>query len=156
MRRFLLILLAAVLLLPGCKAAHGVIVETRETVKVINHTELVPVTVTLDLPHIIVQHTVKDSTSHLETNLARSDAHVGRDGTLTHSLENIPQQIEQQTYAKIEYRDSIIYKEKQVPIYIEKQLTKWQQIKMEGFWYLLLILVIVLLASIIRIAYGRR
>ena len=74
MTRFLTILCAVALLLPGCKATQGVVVETHEKAKVINHTELVPVVATFKVPEMVIEKTVKDSSSHLETDFAESDA----------------------------------------------------------------------------------
>lgn len=142
MKRFFAIFFAVALLLPGCKATHGVIIETREKVKVINHTELVPVVATFEVPAMIIEKTVKDSSSHLETNFAESDARVNSDGTLYHSLRNKKQTLEKQIEVKVEYQDSIVYKETEVPVYIEKDLTKWQRIRLDGFWWLLAVIVV--------------
>lgn len=142
MTRFLTILCAVALLLPGCKATQGVVVETHEKVKVINHTELVPVVATFKVPEMVIEKTVKDSSSHLETDFAESDARVNKDGTLFHSIRNKKQTLQQEIPVKIEYQDSIVYKETEVPVYIEKDLTQWQKIRLDGFWGLLAIILI--------------
>lgn len=142
MTRFLTILCAVALLLPGCKATHGVVVETHEKVKIINHVELIPVIATFEVPAAIIEKTVKDSSSHLETDFAKSDARVNRDGTLYHSLENKQQTLQKEIEVKVEYQDSIVYKEKEVPVYIEKEFTKWQKTRLDGFWWLLAIVLV--------------
>ena len=142
MTRFLTIIFAVALLLSGCKATQGVVVESHEKVHVITHTELVPVVATFKVPEMVIEKTVKDSSSHLETNFAESDARVNRDGTLFHSIRNKKQTLQQEIPVKIEYQDSIVYKETEVPVYIEKDLTKWQKIRLDGFWALLAIVLI--------------
>ena len=142
MTRFLTILCAVALLLPGCKATQGVVIETHEKVKVITHTELVPVVATFKVPEMVIEKTVKDSSSHLETDFAESDARVNSDGTLFHSLKNKKQTLQKEIEVKVEYQDSIVYTEKEVPVYVEKELTKWQKARLDGFWWLLAVVLI--------------
>ena len=101
-----------------------------------------PVVATFKVPEMVIEKTVKDSSSHLETNFAESDARVNRDGTLFHSIRNKKQKLQQEIPVKMEYQDSIVYKETEVPVYIEKDLTQWQKIRLDGFWGLLAIILI--------------
>ena len=39
------------------------------------------------------QSAIKQDSSHLETSLAKSSAHINEDGTLSHSIENKPQEM---------------------------------------------------------------
>lgn len=139
--RSIAMLLAASAVL-SCGAAKGVVVETRERVRIINHTEIVPVVATFKVPEMVIEKTVKDSSSHLETDFAESDARVNRDGTLYHSIRNKKQTLQQEIPVKIEYKDSIVYKETEVPVYVEKELTQWQRLRLDGFWWLLAIVML--------------
>ncbi len=122
-------LLAGLYVLTGCgiyKQVQSSRESTKEAVKVIEHTEYVPVYIETKIPEISERVAVKDTTSHLENKYAESDAQIKRDGTLSHSLKTKPQTITTETKVKVEYRDSIVFKEKVIekPIYIEAQI-KW-------------------------------
>lgn len=106
----------------------------KETIK--DTTILVPIPLGKDQAIVHV-----NDTSHLETQIAFSDAFVGHDGFLHHSLENkqsaLPVVVPiksmtiytnvvdktAQTITKIEYRD--------------KPLSWWQSFKIRAFWWLL-------------------
>lgn len=148
MKKSLPVILAVALLLSGCKATHGVIVEEHEKVRIIDHTELVPVSVKFDIPEVRLERTVRDSSSHLETDFAESDARINSDGSLFHSIKDKPQTLDIPAEVEVQYRDSIVYKEIEVPIPVEKELTRWQQFKLDGFWILF---VACLLAAVVKI-----
>ena len=88
--------------------------------KVVERTVYKRDTVRIHVPQQVAVAEVKDSTSRLENDWAVSTAHVYRDGTLRHSLETKagPRPIETET--PIVYRDSIVYKDREV----EKEVTK--------------------------------
>lgn len=88
--------------------------------KVVERTVYKRDTVRINVPQQVAVAEVKDSTSRLENDWAVSTAHVYRDGTLRHSLETKagPRPIETET--PIVYRDSIVYKDREV----EKEVTK--------------------------------
>lgn len=108
-------------------------------------TEIDTVAVFIEIPAQSAYRETPDSTSHLETDYATSDAWVNPDGTLGHTLENKPQSKpvdvpvpkttvnNNQTEAKI--------KEVPVPVPqpypVEKDLSKWEAFKIDAFWYLL-------------------
>lgn len=97
-------------------------------------------TVTIEIPKEVERIVTHDTISHLENSLAVSEAkYVG--GLLYHSLETKPQQKPVAVQKQIEYRDSIAYRDKQVkvktPVTIEKPLTWWQKVRLNGFWVLL-------------------
>lgn len=114
-------------------------------------------TVFIEIPVQSAYREVPDSTSHLETDFATSDAWINLDGTLGHKLENKPlsKPIDvpvpkttvnsNQTEAKI--------KEVPVPVPqpypVEKTLSRWETLKIEAFWWLIGA-VAVLLAIIFR------
>lgn len=148
--RMILLLLAASALY-GCGAAKEVVIETKEKVKVVTHTELVPVIATIEVPSAIIENTVKDSSSHLETDFAKSDARINRDGTLTHSLENKEQTLQKEVVVQVEYKDSIVYKEREVPVKVEKKLTHWQKFRLDAFWWLALALAVLIAIKLTKI-----
>lgn len=97
-------------------------------------------TVTIEIPKEVERIVTHDTISRLENSFALSEArYVG--GLLYHSLETKPQQKPVAVQKQIEYRDSIVYRDKQVevktPVTIEKPLTWWQKVRLNGFWALL-------------------
>lgn len=96
-------------------------------------TVYVPDTVYLEVPAQKAQCTTADSTSHLETDFAKSDARINPDGTLSHSLENKPQNKPVEFQKPIEKRDSIVYKYKYInnDVVKEKELSKWERTKID-------------------------
>lgn len=108
-------------------------------------TEIDTVTVFIEIPMQSACRETPDSTSHLETDFATSDAWVNPDGTLGHTLENKPQSKpvdvpvpkttvnNNQTEAKI--------KEVPVPVPqpypVEKDLSRWESFKIDMFWWLI-------------------
>ena len=85
-----------------------------------------------------------DSTSHLETSLAESDAWLNPDGTLGHSIKNkeqnlkadvmVPVKDTQTNNSEVSVREMPVPYPK--PVYIERNFTKWEKIRLEAFWYL--------------------
>ena len=108
-------------------------------------TEHIPDTVFIEIPVESERQTVRDTTSHLETSFAVSDARITSDGALFHSLENKTQKKPILTEKEIIYRDSIVYRdkivEKSVPV--KRELTKWQKFQIKGFWIILSLFIIV-------------
>lgn len=108
-------------------------------------TEIDTVTVFIEIPVQSAYREVPDSTSHLETDFATSDAWINLDGTLGHKLENKPlsKPIDvpvpkttvnsNQTEAKI--------KEVPVPVPqpypVEKKLSGWEALQIKSFWWLI-------------------
>lgn len=116
------------------------------------------VMVYVDVPREVVRVVVKDSTNHLETTLAKSDAWINPDGTLGHTLSNKPQRIESKTAVigkntqdvKVEERIKEVAVNVPTPYPVEKELTIWQKIRLEAFYWLIGLLVI-LIAITIRV-----
>nr|WP_315123756.1 hypothetical protein [uncultured Porphyromonas sp.] len=140
------ILLVLMLILIGCGARRKTNPSQSEvrrdsvSTKVVERTIYKHDTVRLHVPYQVATAKVKDSTSRLENDWAVSTAHVYRDGTLQHSLETKagPRQIETET--PIIYRDSIVYRDRDVRNVelkmVEKPLTPWQKKQIAGFWIL--------------------
>lgn len=76
----------------------------------------IPDTVRVRLPAERTEQTVRQDSSHLETSAAVSDARINPDGSLTHSLENKQEDQEIPTQRPIEYRDSIVYRDREVEV----------------------------------------
>ena len=88
-------------------------------------------TVTVFLPGERIEVMRPDS-SFLETKLARSTARIQTDGTLYHTLENNPfaPRVEVKYRDRIIRRDSIVYRDKEIPYPVEKELNRWQKFRM--------------------------
>lgn len=119
-------------------------IETHDSTKVEVRTELIETidTVYVELPKQSEKVAVKDTSSHLENDLAVSDASIDALGFLHHSLKTKPRgRLPVPSKKTKERRDSIVYRDKYVyiekPVYVEAKLNAWQRFKMRGFWALL-------------------
>ncbi|MFQ8804092.1 MAG: hypothetical protein ACLR8Y_01905 [Alistipes indistinctus] len=112
-----------------------------------------PDTVFIEVPVEIELQTVRDSTSHLETSFAVSDARITPDGDLFHSLENKPQKRPVQAEKEVIYRDSIVYRDRNVEVEkivkVERELTWWQQTQIRGFWVAIVVVLVLLRKKIL-------
>lgn len=84
---------------------------------------------------------MKDTSSHLENDLAVSDASIDSLGFLHHSLKTkqrgrlpVPSKNTKERRDSIVYRDKCVYIEK--PVYVEAELNAWQRFRLRGFWIL--------------------
>jgi hypothetical protein len=102
------------------------------------------VTVYLEVPVEIERQTVLTDSSHLETSFAVSDAVINEDGSLYHSLENKPQKRSVEVKTEVVVRDSLVFRDREVEkvVQVERQLTKWQNFRLQGFWVLLSIVLL--------------
>lgn len=154
MKRILFIILLAVM--TACSPCRHLTTSTRDSVRIetIVRTERVPDTVFVEVPVERERQTVRDTTSHLETSFAISDARINPDGALFHSLENKPQNRPIPTEKEVIYQDKIIYRDrtKTEIAEVERKLTWWQQTKMRGFWILLAVVVFLFRKDIITLA----
>lgn len=114
-------------------------------------TVFVPDTVFVEIPAQTAERTTPDSLSHLENDYAESNARINQDGTLFHDLRTKPQAKPVPTEKEIQYRDSIVYKDRIVKlrvtetktVEVEKKLSWFQKTQIYGFWALLLFLAII-------------
>lgn len=154
MKRILFIILLVGM--TACCPCRHLTTSTRDSVRVETfiHTEYIPDTIYIKVPIERERQTVRDTTSHLETSFAVSDARINPDGALFHSLENKPQKRPVPTEKEIIYRDSIIYRDRTNTeiVEVERKLTWWQQTKMHGFWFLLAVVVFLFRKNIIALA----
>lgn len=143
--RKLIIIVFITSFLTSCGSPRHVatIIETRDSTKVEVRTELVERidTVYVELPRQSEMVAVKDSSSHLENDVAESDASVDEFGFLHHSLKTKPRgRLPVTSKNTKERRDSIVYRDKYVyierPVYVEAKLNAWQRFRLRGFWIL--------------------
>jgi len=147
---FLLAMLV-LMALCSCKASKpATVVVVRDSIRTEVHTETVYVhdTIPVPLPKDSVGVATPDTTSRIETSVAVSEASI-HDGLLWHSIWNKPA-IEVPVEHKETVRDSIVYKEKEVPVpypvekEVEKKLTWWQQLRL---WLGNILLVAIIIAA---------
>ncbi len=123
--------------------------ETRDSTRVVVRTELIETidTVYVKLPRQSETVAVKDTSSHLENDVAVSDASVDELGFLHHSLKTKPRSIPVPSKNTKERRDSIVYRDKNVyiekPVYVEAKLNAWQRFRLRGFWILSAIVAVI-------------
>lgn len=160
MKHLLYIVLTAVLL-TACASSRKATtssstdfsVQGRDSVRIEyrERTVLVPDTVFVEIPAQIAERTTPDSLSHLENDYAESNARINQDGTLFHDLRTKPQAKPVPTKKEVQYRDSIVYKDRIVKlrvtetktVEVEKKLSWFQKTQIYGFWALLLLLAII-------------
>ena len=143
MKTQLLITLFIAFLLCSCGAGKRLPVqeESRDSVRVEVREKTVYVrdTVYLKVPAQSAENTTRDTSSHLETDYAESDARINPDGSLYHSLRNkeqekpVPVDVPQTQKDSIVYKDRYVYEKVKVP----RDLTTWQKWQMRSFWILL-------------------
>lgn len=89
------------------------------------------VTIEVPVPAQSASNVTPDSTSHLETDVAQSDAWVDSAGMLHHNLANKPVKLAAQVPVKSAEKDSIVYRDRPVPYPVERELSRWERIKMD-------------------------
>ena len=102
-------------------------------------------------------------TSHRETSIAESDAWVGSDGFLHHTLRNKPGKLPYQVSLPERYLVSSVQNTKEQAhvitreVKVEKKLNLWQRFRIGSFWWLLGLVLLAyrkqLLAAIMK-AFG--
>lgn len=152
MKRICFICLLA-LLLAGCKTQKQVqvplppvILNNSDSVRVETtiKTTYEPVDVALDLPQQSETNVTPNDSSHVETDLAFSDAWIDDNGVLHHLIKNKPGQLKGTAFTphttEKSNKDAIKIREVPVPepypVEVERELTLMEQIKLAAFWYL--------------------
>lgn len=164
-RIFFLVSLLALLLLSACRTAKPsepsppVILTNSDSIRIeyIERVRIDTVTVEIPVPAESSKQVVRDSTSHLETSLAFSDAWINADGSLGHSIKNKGQPLKADVPVPVKdsqtNKSSESIKEVPVPFPVEKKiyvaapLSAWQKFRMHSFWFL----TVALTASLIYI-----
>lgn len=143
-------------MISACCPCRHLTTSTRDGVRVetVVRTERVPDTVFVEVPVERERQTVRDTTSHLETSFAVSDARINPDGALFHSLQNKPHKHPVPTEKEVVYRDSIFYQDRKITeiVQVERKLTWWQQTRLRGFWVMLALLAFAFRKNIISLA----
>ena len=122
----------------GCSSSKKAIsIEKRDSVRTEIRYEKVFIkdTAYIEIPAQISERIIKDSISFLENDYALSNARVNSDGTLFHDLRTKPQNKPVVVDTKIERRDSIIYKDREieVPIPVEREIGWWEKTSIRFF-----------------------
>lgn len=122
-------------MLVGCKSIQYVPIATNDStrleVREITIKELD--TIYFEIPAQSAERVTKDTISSLETDYAYSYAQILPDGSLLHSLKNKVQSIPKEFEKESKHTDSTYtkWRIKEVPVEVEKKLTKWQQFKQD-------------------------
>lgn len=149
----LIIILVAV---SACSPCRHLTTSTKDSVRVEvrTRTEFVMDTVYRDIPAQSEKVTTRDTMSHLENSYSESDARINTDGSLFHSLSTKPRREPIPIDRPVEYRDSIVYRDKAVDriVQVERELSWWQKTQIRGFWALLIIVAFVFRKNIVSLA----
>ena len=151
-----LIALVALLLMSACRSSRlmlpstPIIVNNTDSVRIeyIETVRIDTVTVEVPVPMESAKQVVPDSTSHLETSLAESDAWINPDGTLGHSLTNKPGKFNAEVLVPNISSTNECIKEKEIPVpvpypvEVEREFTLMEQIKLAAFWYLVGVVIV--------------
>lgn len=151
----LLIFLIPLLVLTSCHTNRQaqtlppapIVLNNSDSVRVeaIIKTEYVPMRVEVPVPQQSVSNIVFETdTSHIETDIAESNAWIRPDGTLYHDIINKNVKLSGEAYVPQtttkRNNDAVTTKEIPVPqpypVYVEKSLSKSEQFKLSAFWYL--------------------
>lgn len=143
------------LMLSGCHSSKQILPSTPV---IVNNTDSVrteyietvridTVRIEIPVPQESAKQVVPDSTSHLETTLAESDAWLNPDGTLGHSIKNKEQNLEADVMVPVKDTQTnnseasvrevpVPYPE---PVYVERDFTSWEIFRLNAFWYLVVL-----------------
>ena len=158
MKRYLLIITLIALALVSCKTQKPtstlmppVVINNTDTVIIESTIETTykPVDVSIELPEQSVYNVTPTDSSHVETDLAFSDAWFA-DGILHHLIKNKSGQLHGQvlTPSTIERKNTEATKVREIPVpqpypvEVERELTLLEQIKLASFWYLVVAIIL--------------
>lgn len=149
----LLLIIILLLALMSCRTARQTIptapvILTEHDEKTVEReviTEIDTMTVFVEIPAQSACRETPDSTSHLETDFATSDAWVNPDGTLGHTLENKTQSrpVDVPVPKTTVNNNRTEAKVKEVPVPVpqpypvEKKLSGWEALQINSFWWLI-------------------
>ena len=143
MKRNIIYCIIAFLLLTSCGVGKHLPIQTEQRdsvrIEVRKETKYIRDTVFLTVPAQSAENTTRDTSSHLETDYAESDARINPDGTLYHSLKNKEQEKPIPVDVPTTQKDSIVDKGRYVyeTVEVPRELTGWQKWQMRSFWILL-------------------
>ena len=126
--RYYNITLLLISLCVSCGPARHTSVSDSTRVEVREVTRYIKDTMYLELPVITERIVTRDTSSRLENDYAVSEASISG-GYLSHSLATKPARTPVETEAREVVRDSIVFRDKlvEVPVEVEKPLTRWQR-----------------------------
>lgn len=131
-------------LVSGCRSIRTVdstVTDTRESERELIEEKIrfEPVTINVEIPHEYKERETRDTSSVLETAMARSQASVKwEDGVpvLFHSLEDIPQTISRSDSVAVKERTRTVWRTRRVTVnrtkVVERQPSLWQKIQLWG------------------------
>lgn len=141
MKKIIAIVCLFILLLcaGGCKTQQPAPqIEYIERVNTVEKTVVEHDTVTVELPMEQSHNETTDTTSTVETSLAKSTASIVG-GKLIHDIWNKPQlSIPVEVPHTYTSNDSIIYRERKVRVEVERDFTLGEKIKLGAFWWLVI------------------
>nr|DAU86865.1 MAG TPA: hypothetical protein [Caudoviricetes sp.] len=104
----------------------------------------VPIEVSVDIPQQSESKVTACDSSHVETDLAESEAWINLDGTLSHSIRNkpgqfnanifVPQTTQETNKEAVKIREIPV--PQPYPVEVERKFTRMEQFKLAAFWYL--------------------
>ena len=120
------------LLLTACGIARPVLESDNTKVEVRVEREIVRDTAWVELPVIVEKVATLDTASVLENKYAKSEASVSG-GVLHHSLQTKGVKEPVSVQKEIVYRDSLVYRDRVEvqTVEVEKELTRWQTLKLK-------------------------
>lgn len=125
----------------GCKSKRPLVIQQKDSVRIETRyrTEWKTDTAYIEIPTQTAQRETKDSVSKLENDYAVSVAHVYTDGTLFHSLATKPQSKPVSVNTPINYKDSIVYidREREKAVEVEREYTLWDKTRFKMFFPLI-------------------
>ena len=152
MRKLVFILMSFLLI--SCGATKNIPPpnpSVKDSLRVITKIETVFIkdTVLVPVPSQEVRNNTNESSSHLETDFAESDASVDSDGILHHTLRNKDVDVPVATETPVHNKDSIVFSDRevevpvpyQVDVEVPRELSWFQKTQMIGFWIALVYLV---------------
>lgn len=133
----------------GCRATR-VTTETIQNdsvrVEIVERIKYVVDTIEVAVPYYHEERETRDTMSFLENPFALSSAAISG-GTLYHSLQTIPRTWRVKFQKPILRRDSIVYRNfyRDVKVEVERELSWLQRFQINGFWGMLVVVVILIL-----------
>ena len=130
--RYYYITILPLALCVSCGPARHASVSDSTRVEVREATRYVKDTMYLELPVITERIVTRDTTSHLENDYAVSEASISG-GYLSHSLATKPARTAVETETREVVRDSIVFRDRlvevpvEVPVEVERPLSRWQR-----------------------------
>lgn len=128
----------------SCCPCKRLSTDTKDSVRVETHYVTVERidTQIVELPIEVYRNVTRDTFSVVSTKYAISTARIDS-GFLWHDIRNTGS-VQVLTKTVTEYKDSIIYRDREVTntVQVKQTLTKWQKFQKSGFWVLLVLIVV--------------